>query len=181
MTAAFAWVNDLARWIGQFFPRWIIVKVNEGGLKFKGKRTVEMHPGVNFYWPATTRIEVIPTVRRTLQIPTQVVPGHPGQLFPTAISAFVAYSIDDVTKALRDNWQLTSTIEDTCQAALAAKAEHRDLTTCSITDLSKELTGNLRGDLKRFGVKVETVGIVHLCPTIPVKAFDDWASAHRDK
>lgn len=181
MNAAFGWINDLVRWVGQFFPRWVIVKVNQGGLKFKGKRTVELHPGVNFYWPATTRIEVIPVVRRTLQIPTQVVPGPPGELFPTAISAFIAYSIEDVTKALCDNWKLVSTIEDTMQAMLAKAGVHRDLSAVDIEDLSQRLTRSAAADLERFGVKVETVGIVHLCPTVPVKHFKDWATANTDQ
>lgn len=181
MNAAFAWVNDLARWVGLFFPRWIVVKVNQGGLKFKADRTVVLHPGVNFYWPATTHIEVMPVVRRTLQIPTQVVPGPPGSLFPTAISAFIAYSIVDVTKALRDNWKLASTIEDTMQAMLAQAGTHRDLSTVDIEDLSQGLTIKARDALVGFGVKVETVGIVHLCPTVPVKKFNDWAVTNQDQ
>lgn len=181
MNAAFGWINDLMLWAGMFFPRWIIVKVNQGGLKFKGKRTVELHPGVNFYWPATTRIEVMPIVRRTLQIPVQVVPGQPGQLFPTAISAFIAYSIVDVTKALCDNWKLASTIEDTMQAMLAKTGVHRDLSIVDIEELNQRLTRLATADLERFGVKVETVAIIHLCPTVPVKRFNDWAVTNRDQ
>jgi hypothetical protein len=181
MNAAFAWLNDLVRWFGQFFPRWVIIRVTEGGLKYKWKRTVELHPGVNFYWPVTTEIQVIPIVRRTLQIPTQVVPGPSGELFPNGISAFVAYSVVDVTKALRGNWKLVSTIEDTIQASLARKAFHLDLGECDIDALNESLTTDTRADLERFGVKVETMGIVHLCPTIPVKKFGDWAVTNRDQ
>ena len=178
MNSAFAWVNDLTRWVGQFFPRWVIVKVNEGGLCFRGDKTFELHPGVNFWWPARSRIEVIPIVRRTLQTPTQVVPGH--SFLPNAVAAFVTFHIDDVTLALRDNWKLASLIEDETQYILAAAVAGQDVSKMCIKELAATLTIEVAAALKPYGIGVEKVGIVHLAQVIPIKHLKDWAAAHQD-
>ena len=179
MTSALSWINDLVRWFGQFFPRWVIVKVNEGGLRFRGAKTFELHPGVNFWWPARSRLEIIPIVRRTLQTPTQVVFGH--SFLPNAISAFITFHIFDVTLALRDNWKLGSLIEDETQNLLAAAVAGQDLSEMDIKELARELTGEVTEALKPYGVGVEKVGIVHLSPSIPIKHLRDWANTHSDQ
>ena len=179
MNSALAWINDLARWIGQFFPRWVIVKVNEGGLRFRGDKTFELHAGVNFWWPVRSRMEIIPVVRRTLQTPTQVV--FSSSFFPNAVAAFVTFHIFDVTLALRDNWKLGSLIEDETQNILAAAVAGKDLTEMDIKELARDLTGEVTKALKPYGVGVEKVGIVHLSPSIPIKHLKDWANAHNDK
>ncbi len=179
MNSALSWINDLALWIGQFFPRWVIVKVNQGGLRFRGDQTYELHPGVNFWWPARSRVEVIPVVRRTLQTPTQVVIGH--SFLPNAIAAIVTFHIFDVTLALRDNWKLGSLIEDETQNILASAVFGRDLSKLNIKELALRLTVEVAAALKPYGVGVEKVGIVHLSPTIPIKLFKDWATTHNDE
>lgn len=179
MNSALAWINDLALWIGQFFPRWVIVKVNEGGLRFRGNKTYELHPGVNFWWPARSRVEVIPIVRRTLQTPTQVVAGH--AFLPNAVAAFVTFHIIDVTLAIRDNWRLGSLIEDETQNILAAAVAGQDLSKLDIKELASALTMEVRAVLKPYGIGVEKVGIVHLAPSIPIKHLNDWANSNKDK
>lgn len=178
MNNALSWINDLARWFGQFFPRWVIVKVNEGGLRFRGDQTFELHPGVNFWWPARSRVEVIPIVRRTLQTPTQIVPGH--SFIPNAIAAFITFHVFDVTLALRDNWKLSSLIEDETQFILSSAIAGQDLSKIDIKELAASLTVEVAEALKPYGIGVEKLGIVHLSPTIPIKLFKDWAAAHND-
>ncbi len=178
MSSALSWINDLARWVGQFFPRWVIVKVNEGGLCFRGNKTFELHPGVNFWWPARSRIQVIPIVRRTLQTPTQVVYGS--SFLPNSVAAFVTFHIFNVTLALRDNWRLGSLIEDETQNILAATVAGQDLSKMDIKGLAQQLTREVAEVLRPYGIGVEKVGIVHLAPSIPIKHLNDWAISNQD-
>lgn len=178
MNSALAWINDLALWVGQFVPRWVIVKVNEGGLRFNGHTTSELHSGVNFYWPARTKIQIIPIVRRTLQTPTQVLVGH--SFLPNAVAAVVTFHIFDVTLALRDNWKLGSLIEDETQNIVSTHVSGKDLRKLDVKVLAAALTEEVSEALKPYGVGVEKVGIVHLTPSIPIKHLNDWATSNSD-
>lgn len=169
MEAAFAWIGWIFEWLGKFVPRLLIVRSTHAGVKFvHGSRAVELKPGLHFYWPVVTEVEVLPVARQTHNLVTQVLMTKDGKSI--VIGAVVIYEINSIVDALSNNWDVSDTISDVTQMAVVNVVNAWDF-----AELQKELGGKVenelsietRKQLKPFGVKVIRCGVsdFSLCRT----------------
>ncbi len=80
MESAFAWLSQLIETLYKFVPHILIIRATHGGVKWvRGKRIRLLSPGLHFYWPLTTEVEVVVTARQTLAIPDQVMATKDGK------------------------------------------------------------------------------------------------------
>lgn len=161
MDTAFAWIGQLMEWLGKLIPRLRIVRQTHAGVKFVcGKSVVELQPGIHFYWPITTEVEVIPVARQTHNLVTQVLMTKDGK--SVVVGAVVIYKISNIVDALSNNWDIADTIGDVTQMAVV-----KIVNGWTLDDLRTELNGKVENELsievrkrlKHFGVEVDRCGI----------------------
>jgi len=164
MEGAFAWLSQLIETFYKFVPHILIVRATHGGVKWvRGKNIKPLDPGLHFYWPLTTEVEVIVTARQTLAIPDQVLTTKDGR--KVVVKTLVVYKIRDVVHAIgKLNWDVDVTINDMTQAAVAhVVATHtHDEVMQGIADetLTTTLTRAVRKELRQFGVHVTRCKLV---------------------
>ncbi len=117
MEGALGWIGELARFIGQFFPRLEIVKKTHGGVAFvRGKNVKEIRPGLYVWWPFWTECMFYPIVRQSLNLPPQTLTTNDD--VSVSVSGVVIYKVDDIVCALSSQWDLNETIRDISMAAM---------------------------------------------------------------
>jgi regulator of protease activity HflC (stomatin/prohibitin superfamily) len=158
MESAFAWLSELVHTFYKFIPHILIVRATHGGVKWvRGHKIKPMQPGLHFYWPLTTEVEVIVTARQTLAIPDQVLITKDGK--KVTVKTLVVYKIRDVVQAVgKANWDVDTTINDLTQSAVVRViATHTyDEIMHGIADetITQTLTHATRRELRQYGVHV---------------------------
>jgi regulator of protease activity HflC (stomatin/prohibitin superfamily) len=158
MESAFAWLSQLIETLYKFIPHIVIVRATHGGVKWvRGKHIKPLMPGLHWYWPLTTEIEVIVTARQTLAIPDQVLATKDGK--KVVVKTLVVYKIRDVVHAIgRVNWDVDTTINDLTQSAVVRViATHTyDEIMHGVADetMTTTLTREVRKELRQFGVHI---------------------------
>ena len=158
MDAAFAWLGQLAEWLGAFIPRWVILDTTQGAIKYVGgDRPVVCGPGVHFFWPARTTFVIYPTARQTDQLETQTMESSDGVTF--VVSGLITYRVIDLAALLTTTHDAMVAIRDMAQAAvhdvccagtwteLQGKQRNRSV-------LKTELKNEAQRQLKDYGVEV---------------------------
>lgn len=148
------------------FPTRIIVRATCGGVKYKGgKKAVLLKPGIHFYWPLFSEVEILVTARQTDDLPTQALMTSDKKSL--VVSALVVYTIDDVVKAIgKQNWDVTSTINAISQAVIAEiiagsslKELMDGLKGGRDSDLNRSMTKKCKAQLKQFGVNIQRCAV----------------------
>jgi regulator of protease activity HflC (stomatin/prohibitin superfamily) len=156
--------------IGQFLttllgiiPRLVIIRTTHQGVRFKcGKTAKAMKPGLHWYWPVTTQIEILPVARQTNSLPSQVLMTKDGQTIVVAGS--VVYTVNDMLLAYGSlNYDVNLTLDDVARSALVeivAKTTLADLQ----AGIIGEFTKLCRRRLKQYGIGVHKAYLTDLCP-----------------
>lgn len=165
---ALEWISQLVSWFAQFVPRWIIMPVTMGGVKYvRGSRVVTMGPGVHFYWPVTTVIDTYPTVSQTDNLPSQTVESEDDLAF--TVGGMVTYSVFDVQALLVGSHTGTMRIRSTTLAAIHTVCSRMTWQQLKLEQRKGTLDTKLRNaaqkDLTAFGVKVEECQLTDLART----------------
>lgn len=154
--STFAWLAELMQFVVSFIPRVLIVEATHGGVAFiRGSNIKPLTPGIYVYWPLWTKVETIPTVRQTVNLPAQALTTLDGQQVVAA--GMVRYQIQSVTKALAQSWDVDRAIVD---ESLVVFCEY--VTAHSFGEIQKDratvnkaLTQGLRSSLLKYGVRIE--------------------------
>jgi regulator of protease activity HflC (stomatin/prohibitin superfamily) len=163
MDAAFAWLSQIVEAMLQLIPRRVIIRATERGVKWSlWKEPQEMMPGIRFYWPLITDIEVTVVARQTINLPTQSLMTKDGQT--VVAGGVIVYKISDVVQAIgKINWSPEDTAGDITQAAVVevvAKWDCDKLLKNISGDVEKQLTAICRKQLRQFGVHVSRAALV---------------------
>lgn len=158
MESAFAWLSELVHTFYKFIPHILIIRATHGGVKWvRGKKIKPLAPGLHFYWPLTTEVEILVTARQTLAIPDQVLATKDGKT--VVVKTLVVYKIRDVVHAVgRVNWDVDTTINDLTQSAvvrvIATHTYEEIMQGIRDDTLTQTLTTEVRKELRQFGVYV---------------------------
>lgn len=148
-------------WILQWIPRIGICRATHGGVKFrKGKELERIEPGLYWYWPVFTEIEVEPVARQPISAPIQTLTTRDG--VSVSIRPVVSYEIRDTVSFFGRSWDGTEIVADFVSAACG-----REVTRRTLAELQQDMGGDLqetiaeraRKDLRRFGAYVLEVRI----------------------
>lgn len=162
MEAAFSWLGQIFEAMLQFVPRRIIIRATEGGVRWSlWKEPKEMRPGIRFYWPLITDIEVIIVARQSFNTPREPLQTRDG--VEVVAGGVVVYNINDVVQAVgKLNWSPEDTAQDIVQAVLAdvvTSHEHDYLLANLSGEVEDEITAKCRKQLRKYGVYVERAGL----------------------
>lgn len=160
LTSAFGWIGDLAKAIGSFVPRLLIVRSSHRVVKYVcGSEVVLLEPGLHVYWPLVTEIEPVAVVQQGIDLPTQLVETADG--YTLAVGGVAEYEIVDAVRFLANTENGFDTIRFVCTAAILRVVRRSDLQELrSAGDgLERSLTRGAQRLLTRYGVRVRRVGL----------------------
>lgn len=165
---AFAWVNQLAEWLGAFFPRLVILDTTESAVKFvRGRHVKVLGPGVHCYWPLLTKLKEYPTARQPEQLREQTFVTTDDKTI--AVGGIIVYEVTDISRLVAYTWQGDKAVKD-----IALSAVHDVCCKLSWSELKDEqrrgtldtkLKNQAQKDLESYGVKVLKVMLTDLAPT----------------
>ena len=171
MDAAFAWLGQIAEWLGSFIPRIKIVRSTHGGVRFRnGKDAIEIKPGVIIYWPIVTEVDIIPVARQTHNLPSQSLLTKDGKT--VVVGGVVVYSIKDVVACMARNWDISDTLNDITMLAIAQVITSHTLEylqTNQTGEVLKQLTSATRKKLRSYGVKVHRTALTDFSTCMVIK------------
>lgn len=180
MDAAFAWLSALVEWVGKFFPRWALIDLTEGGIKYesfflparlrrykKSQRVTYCGPGLHWYWPATTVLGVWPMALQTDNLPSQTIETNDN--VSITVGGMVTYTVVDLVKLVTQTHSSMKLIQVTTLAAI--HAECCKLSWDDLREKQRKRTLNtlLRNAVQRaladYGVKIEDCMLTDLVKT----------------
>jgi len=109
--SALAWIGQIAAWIGQWIPRWVILDTTEGAIKYVGgSKIVVCGAGIHWYWPARSTWVPYPTARQTERLETQTMESSDGVTF--LVNGTLTFEIEDLSKLVPCTHSPQTTITD---------------------------------------------------------------------
>lgn len=162
MDSAFAWLREIAEWLGRFIPKWVVLDTTEGAIKYKGGKTaVACSAGVHFYWPVRSTFVPYPTARQTDRLETQTLETADGITF--MVSGTLTHEIENLGLLVPFVHSPSTTIVDLAMAAVHDICS--DWTWTDLNDKKKRrslktaLKNAAQDQLKEYGVKVHKLQI----------------------
>jgi regulator of protease activity HflC (stomatin/prohibitin superfamily) len=176
MEAALSWLGTIADTIIRLFPHLKIVKITQGGLKMrKGHEITVLTPGIWWYWPLITTIDIVTTVRDTVDLNGQTFTTKDGKT--VLASGMVMFSVKDVEKLLTTSPDYIATISDismNCIHDTFIKYTWEELREGILSGkIGKELRSAAAHELNEFGIKVISLGLKDLAPVRVLKLVQD--------
>jgi len=164
---AFAWIGQLAEWIGAFFPRLKIVRVTHGAIKFvKGKKIVVVPPGLAVYWPLITDWVDYPIARQGEELREQTLVTTDNKSI--VVGGMLIYEVTDLSKLVGETYFPQQTVKD-----IALTSVHDVCCQLSMPDLmdmqrngklDKKLKSEAHAALAPYGVRVLKLMLTDLSP-----------------
>lgn len=155
MEAAFGWLGEIFAWFGNLIPRWVIVtKTHEGVAFVRGKHVEAVRPGMFFYWPFWTEVMLYPTVRQSVNLPSQTLTTK--DECAITVGAVIIYKVSDIEIALAEQWDLSETITDLSMAAVrnVICSSTFDELQENWSDVDENLKKELHNTLKDYGIGI---------------------------
>jgi len=177
--SALAWVGQIAAWLGQWIPRWVILDCTMGGVKFVGgKRAVALKPGIHFYWPARTTLQTYPTARQTDNLPSQILVTTDDKT--VVISAMIVYQVEDIEMLLAHTYSAEKTIQDIGLSAIRRVCCRMTWADLKAEDQKGTLDTKLKNaagsGLEDYGVLVLKTMLTDLAPCRVMRLVQSTAS-----
>lgn len=171
MEAAFAWVGYVVDWIGAWIPRMKIVRSTHAGVRFKrGRDPSLIEPGLCWYWPMTTEVEIIPVARQTHNLPTQSLTTKDGK--KVIVGGVVVYAVKDVVAAIANNWDVSATINDITMCAITHVITKQNYAAIleNLTDkVQSDLTKETRKKLAAYGIRVYRTSVTDFSTAVVIR------------
>lgn len=150
----FTWLSEVFNAILSLFPRREIVRHTHGGVKWSlWRKPRSMRPGVRWYWPLISDIEIVVTARRPLSLEIQSLTTFDGT--EVAVGGTIVFSITNILLAMSEkNYDPEMAVMEISKAAIASiimAANYEDLVTGAT---EKQLTEECRKQLRRYGISV---------------------------
>lgn len=157
MSIGLDWLNDVAEWLGNLIPRWALLQIDEGGVKYlPGGRVKVLLPGIYWWWPVTTNVVTIDIRRQTLTF---------GQRLTTKddvtvqCNTVIVFTVDDVVKAIVDTTDFEDTIGEVAQKLTMKPVMSREFRAvcddiADNNEMRNEVTRGAKKLLSDYGVNV---------------------------
>ena len=152
MDSALGWLGTIAGWIGQFVPKWQIIAATQAGVKFvRGAKVVSLQPGIHWWWPATTIMQIYPTARQTVDLRTQTLVTTDDKV--VGVGGMVTYRVVDIEALLGRTFDADQTIKDICAGAISEVVRTATWPDLQTQEFERELRSIMRRRLRPFGVR----------------------------
>lgn len=163
MESVFGWLGDIFRSILRIFPQLIIVRKTHNLVKFICGKNVQIKPpGIYFWWPLITEIELVPVVRQTTHLHRQYLTTKDDRCI--GVSSILIYEVENTEKLFTLTWDYEDTICD-----YGTKAVKKIVCGHTLQELlsmgmavDTKLCEELSPDLKHYGIKTMVFTLVDL-------------------
>jgi len=172
MDAALGWLGDIVRSILQFVPRLLIIPPTHEGVKWPCGGSPKLmtsgtgfwKTGLHLYWPVVTAHVVIPVKRQTANLDYQYLVTSDDRA--VGVGGILVYEVADTVALLNECTDHIDTIRDHALAAIkqVVTTNSYEFFRDDPAEADKKLTDQLRGDLKRFGVRTKKVTLSDFAP-----------------
>ena len=116
MNSALGWLGDLVAVLASVVPRLAHVRATHRGVKFVRGRTREIGPGLHWWWPVTTEIEVLPVVRQYAALSEQALQTKDGET--VSVDGFLSFEIHDLHRFVTEAYDAAEDLDELGQAAV---------------------------------------------------------------
>lgn len=160
--ALLGWLGDFVQWLFNWVPRYMIVQINERGVKYpRGKGAVELQPGVHFYVPNLTEVVKHHVSRCVLYVEPLSLETADEPPKRVQVGAVLTYHVTDILTYEVDNYDADESMHEVAQGALQdiitnSKWKELQGQTGEGTRLGNKLAGRMGKALEKFGVQVES-------------------------
>jgi len=177
------WFVQLFETFFSVFPRLMLIRTTHKGIKWRHGNNVScLDPGLHWYWPIVSDIDVVVVARRPLNLPSQVLMTK--DKHPVALGGFVVFWINDVVKAYGErNWDVEQTVGEISTAAIVETVMQNNLDDLLAgiasgpeSDLMTNLTESCKKATRQYGVAVQRCGLTDFCTCQTFKLLGDGAS-----
>lgn len=163
--SALGWIGQVADWVGQWIPRWMIIDVRHAGVKFvRGRRVVKLEPGIAVWWPVTTTIDTYPTARQADDLRSQTIVTKDDKTI--VVGGMIVYRVHDVEKLLAQTFSAVKAIRDitlTCIHDVCCRMTWEELKQGQRRgNLDTRLLNEAQKQLEDYGVTVLKVQLTDL-------------------
>lgn len=168
MESALAWIGQIASWVGQWIPRWVILDPTMGAVKYVGgKKVVALGPGIHFYWPARTNLDTYPTARQADDLRSQtIMTADEDAEIAIVVGGMIVYEVFDILKLLPTTYRATQTVKDlalTCIHDVCCQMTFRELRAEQRKGtLDTKLKNAAKKALEEYGIRVLKVQLTDL-------------------
>ena len=176
MESAFGWLKEIMHALICIFPRRVIVRTTEGGVKFKHGRAVEVRPGTCWYWPMFTEVYTSEVVLQTLDLPNQCYLTADHKVI--AISGTILYKIPDPLTAFTTVHDLDASILNVARYAIVEALRGRTLEEIheGRDAIDKDMRKRVAESVSGWGVKIMAARLTDLAPCRAIRLIGDgWA------
>lgn len=163
MDAALGWLGDIFRAILLIVPRIVVVRATHGGVRFRhGHKALEMNPGVHWYWPVVTEIEIVPVRDRALDLQQQYLETSDSQTI--GLESTIKYEIHDWLAALTACYDYEEMIDNRGRAVIESSVTCRSFEQIKDgkDELWEEIVNGLQDELDSYGITVHSVDLTDL-------------------
>lgn len=138
MENAFAWLNAIFQYFGQFIPQFFLVNWTERGVRYRrGKFPTEIKPGLHWYWPLTTHVEKTEVVWSLQEFNPTTLTTKDG--YSLSIGYTMMYRIVDVVTTHTSTDNFIDSLAELAELPLA------DIVHAHTKDQLRELAARKRG------------------------------------
>jgi len=157
MDAALGWIGDLVRYFARLIPRLQLVRITERAVKFRRAKALEVGPGLHWWWPVTTEMDVVPVVRQIVSLEQQLIQTHEGRTI--VVDGVIVYSISDLYTFCVENHDAEENMAELAQAGLrkAVLSTSFEEIGSGRAKFDNRLTAEAQRSLKGFGVEIESM------------------------
>ena len=169
MDAALGWIGDLIRYFARLVPRLQLVRITERAVKFRRAKALEVGPGLHWWWPVTTEMDVYPVVRQVMSLAQQMIQTHEGKTI--VVDGVLVYTVEDLYTFCVDNHDAEENMAELAQAGMrkAVLSTSMEEIGSGRAKFDNRLTTEAQKSLKGFGVAIESMrlqscseGTVHI-------------------
>jgi len=163
MEGALGWIGDIAQWVRQFFPKWVIVPTTHAAVKWvRGSRVEELGAGIHWYWPLVTILRSYPIVRQSVDLRPQVMISQDGKVFSAGV--VMTYTVESIRKLLTSTYDPDEVMSEISLAAVYDVLTGLTWQDIQEKNLTRKLTGAIQQLVRPYGVHVVRAGLTELAP-----------------
>jgi hypothetical protein len=171
---ALAWLNDLAQWIGRWFPRLAIVHPTHRGVRFgPGGLAKAVGPGLVVYWPVIHDLIQVPVTTISYQTCAQTLSLESASIVPhiAVVANAVQFRVTDPIKAAVNALNFHAIVDNRVQAAVSKhwKGTIDDRSWC------EPARAEAAAALLEYGIELQHLDVTHLGRGCALKNISDWS------
>lgn len=159
-----------------------IIRSTHKAVKFvRGSKLKSVEPGLCFYWPLITELDIVAAARQTKNLPPQRLTTKDD--VRVMCSGVVIFRVRDQVLAIGQSWDYEDTIRDVSMGAIASlitDMKYDTLRSEMSGEVERRLTILCKKRLRRYGIGVSSCLITDFCKSHVIALSHDNSTLSDD-